>query len=116
MDAPLRLGGEQAWVLEQLGERFVGLYFSDSATPIPDAAREFEVGGIPVDTVTIAAPGHDDGELLDENGNAHSHYDARPGTYYLIRPDQHVAGRWRQFDASRVADALARATCQTTGG
>ena len=116
MDAPLRLGGEQAWLLEQLGERFVGLYFSDSATPIPDAAREFEVGGIPVDTVTIAAPGHDDGELLDENGNAHSHYDARPGTYYLIRPDQHVAGRWRQFDASRVADALARATCQTTGG
>ena len=115
MDAPLRLGGEQAWLLEQLGERFVGLYFSDSATPIPDAAREFEVGGIPVDTVTIAAPGHDDGELLDENGNAHSHYDARPGTYYLIRPDQHVAGRWRQFDASRVADALARATCQTTG-
>ncbi len=113
-DAPLSIGGEQAWLLEQLGERFVGLYFSDSATPIPDAARELEVGGIPVDTVTVAAPGQADSEMLDKSGNAHSHYDARPGTYYLIRPDQHVAGRWRQFDASRVADALARATCQTT--
>ena len=36
-------------------------------------------------------------------------YDARPGTVYLIRPDQHVAGRWRSFDAARIEAALARA-------
>jgi 3-(3-hydroxy-phenyl)propionate hydroxylase len=38
-------------------------------------------------------------------------YDARHGTVYLLRPDQHVAGRWRAFDVDRLRAALARATC-----
>ena len=38
-------------------------------------------------------------------------YDLQPGTTYLLRPDQHVAGRWRAFETARVKAALARATC-----
>ena len=37
-------------------------------------------------------------------------YDAHPGTCYLIRPDQHVAARWRRFDVAAVRAALARAS------
>jgi 3-(3-hydroxy-phenyl)propionate hydroxylase len=36
-------------------------------------------------------------------------YDARPGTVYLIRPDQHVAARWRTYDEGKVGAAVNRA-------
>jgi 3-(3-hydroxy-phenyl)propionate hydroxylase len=36
-------------------------------------------------------------------------YDATPGSCYLIRPDQHVAARWRHFEPSSFLAALQRA-------
>ncbi len=48
-------------------------------------------------------------DLLDAAGVLRERYDGNPGTVYLIRPDQHVAARWRQFDADAVRAALARA-------
>jgi 3-(3-hydroxy-phenyl)propionate hydroxylase len=39
-------------------------------------------------------------------------YDAREGTTYLFRPDQHVCARWRAFDLVQVRAAIARATGQ----
>ena len=36
-------------------------------------------------------------------------YDARPGTVYLLRPDQHVCARWRAPSAAQVRSAIDRA-------
>jgi 3-(3-hydroxy-phenyl)propionate hydroxylase len=52
------------------------------------------------------------GDVEDVQGLLAQRYDARPGTVYLIRPDQHVAARWRRFDAAKVRAALRRATAQ----
>jgi 3-(3-hydroxy-phenyl)propionate hydroxylase len=49
--------------------------------------------------------------LEDQAGRFAERFDAREGTAYLIRPDQHVAARWRAVDAAQVQAALARATC-----
>ena len=49
--------------------------------------------------------------LEDPRGIAAQRYDAKPGTVYLLRPDQHVAARWRALDAAKVRAAVARATC-----
>jgi len=50
--------------------------------------------------------------LCDREGLAAARYDGRPGTCYLIRPDQHVCARWRVFDVRNVEAALARATAR----
>ena len=49
--------------------------------------------------------------IEDAAGLLAQRYDARPGTCYLLRPDQHVCARWRRFDAGAVRRACAHATC-----
>jgi 3-(3-hydroxy-phenyl)propionate hydroxylase len=48
-------------------------------------------------------------EIGDPQGLVALRYDMRPGTAYLIRPDQYVAARWRSPDLGAVASALDRA-------
>ena len=65
---------------------------------------------------TMASTGSDsaavtsDADLIDRSGQVFQRYDLRPGTAYLIRPDQHVCARWRTPTEAAVRDALARAT------
>jgi 3-(3-hydroxy-phenyl)propionate hydroxylase len=49
--------------------------------------------------------------IEDVEGIVAERFDAQPGTFYLLRPDQHVCARWRAFDAASVAAAIQRATC-----
>jgi 3-(3-hydroxy-phenyl)propionate hydroxylase len=49
--------------------------------------------------------------IEDMEGMVAHRFDARPGTFYLLRPDQHVCARWRAFDAASVTAAVKRATC-----
>ena len=117
-DGPVKLGTQDAWLIDQLGNRFQGLYFCDDPAAIPAAiVEQFSVlaqGALPIEALVIAGkPGHlaNAKVIFDANGVIARRYDAQDGTYYLARPDQHVAARWRTLDAARVQQALARATC-----
>jgi 3-(3-hydroxy-phenyl)propionate hydroxylase len=57
----------------------------------------------------FVAPNGLDGALRDAEGLAFRRYDARPGTVYLVRPDQHICARWRTPDPAAIAPALDRA-------
>jgi 3-(3-hydroxy-phenyl)propionate hydroxylase len=109
-DAPLRVDGRDTWLLRQV-DGFTLLAFGDA--PVAPA----DLTGLPVSVKLLrlrpaghASAGTDEAE--DVQGLAHQRLDARDGAVYLLRPDQHVAARWRTFDAPALRSALARALCR----
>ena len=78
----------------------------------PDALETLDVGWFPLDALPPLSgmPLPLRSLRLDAEGVAARRFDARPGTTYLLRPDQHVCARWRSFDAARIRAALLTAT------
>jgi len=95
-DAPVEIGGRPGWLLNLLGSSFKLLCFGA-------APGVLEVDGV---TVTPLLSGRD---FEDTEGLAMQRYDGKPGTVYLIRPDQHVAARWRAYDEAKLRAAVNRA-------
>ena len=92
IDAPLADGG---WLLSRLGETFKLLQFPDS----DDGARTLIADDGALDVIRVSA----------RDQLACQRYDASSGGAYLIRPDQHVAARWRRPTAAAVQEAHMRA-------
>jgi len=118
-DAPVRVSGQDGWLLEQVGGGFALVHFGNG-TEIPaerlSAFQALDHGAFSVRTLIVEPRGVTPRSLerllvLGEDGLVSQRFDARPGTTYLMRPDQHVCARWRAFDAAKVQGALARATC-----
>jgi 3-(3-hydroxy-phenyl)propionate hydroxylase len=42
------------------------------------------------------------GAIADADGEIARLFDAQPGTLYLLRPDLHIAGRWKGIAADEV--------------
>jgi 3-(3-hydroxy-phenyl)propionate hydroxylase len=113
-DAPIRVDGADGWLLDRLGNRFMLLvYANDPGTIDAAALRALAADRVPVQTqvVTPDRGRPADGALVDIAGLFARRFDARDGTAWLIRPDQHVCARWRSLDPARVRAAVARATC-----
>jgi len=121
-DAPVRVAGTASWFLRHIGGRFCGVYFVGPRTAL-DAATVQAIESLGSDRIPVASlfvvP---QGAVIAENaargawiedtdGLLAQRYDAYPGTYYLLRPDQHVAARWRRLDPAKIRAAIARATC-----
>ncbi len=98
-DAPVaRRDGSASWLLRETAPGFTLLVFGDAPAWAPDLTG-----------VTLRVIGSD---IVDAQGLVASRLDATPGCAYLIRPDQHVAARWRQPSAAAVRAALKTATAQ----
>lgn len=96
LDAPLADG---SWLLQRLnGQGFMAIVFGDAGVQAPSAVRAGSEGLVPVELLQLPA-----------TGLAAERYDARPGSVYLLRPDQHVCARWRAATAADIAAALKKA-------
>ncbi len=93
-DAPLRDG----WLLERLGGRFQLLAIG---VDVPD---RLEDGGIAIEALRLAP---------DESPELAERYLGEAiAAIYLVRPDQHVAARWMDYDKKAVLAALRTATAR----
>lgn len=100
-DAPFAAGAD-GWLLRAIGTdgRFTAVVFGDgeaaeaSLRALAEADPPAPVLRVPLDQAHALAA---------------QRYDARPGTTYLLRPDQHVCARWRSPTAAAIRAAHARA-------
>lgn len=110
-DLPVLHDGEPGWLLDFLGGEFVALYFCSDDRDI--GAIEAALRSLPVTVrllrVSLQPASFGGATLFDVEGHARQRYDAKEGTLYLIRPDQHVAARFPMFAVGPLRSALARA-------
>ena len=91
IDAPLNDGD---WLLRRCQNGFTLLTFdAEAAVPAPLASR---ISTLPVHNQDLIA----------------RRYGAEPGTVYLLRPDQHVAARWRRANPEKISKAYRKALMQ----
>jgi 3-(3-hydroxy-phenyl)propionate hydroxylase len=97
-------------LLDYAGDGFTLLTFaadaaSDTDNGLLETLREHDPR---LTWLTVTMPGASaaDGAILDATGAVRDRYDAGSGTTYLLRPDLHVAGRWRTIDAAAIICAL----------
>ncbi|MBL4613487.1 MAG: FAD-dependent oxidoreductase [Magnetovibrio sp.] len=103
-DAPITTNGEDGWFLNTVGERFTALVFGQDP-----GVSDIVVDGIRCDVMVVGK------DIIDAKDRLAERYDGQPGTTYLLRPDQHVAARWRSFDQGKISAALNLATARDSG-
>ncbi len=127
VDAPVSVGGIEAWFLPCLGANFSCVTLGSSNelcfAPSPLEGEGWGEGDGGSDSTGSASsnrpplpqpqpsPLRGRGEQIIASAEWIARYDAQPRTTYLFRPDQHVCARWRQYDEVAIKAAIARATC-----
>jgi 3-(3-hydroxy-phenyl)propionate hydroxylase len=105
-DAPLETpAGRPVWLLNQLAPGFTLLVFVEAGDAAPDAVAKLP-GVAPLVVGRPAAAQRGRVDLIDREGLACARYGASSGSCCLVRPDQHVAGRFERFDVAALAAAL----------
>jgi len=100
------------FLLDRLGVGFSGIYFCETGKLPPEVHnlfRELVVGNEAFEAIVIAR--HERGASLAAAAGTFAAYGATDGTFYLVRPDRHVAARWKQI----VPDEVRRAFMQSLG-
>ena len=117
-DAPMQVQGQDSWLLDHIGNRFQCLLFVDEVSQVNAshlaAFQAMRQGAMAVEPVVISTRAGSISGIpvwVDHQGLFAKRYDAKPGSAWLTRPDQHVSARWRQLHEANVRTALARSTC-----
>ena len=102
----------EAHLTDLVTPSITGFYFSGDGA-IPAALSKIEADmraeGIPFALVNLTRhlnSGATEKHGWDHTGRPFDMYNATPDSLYLVRPDGHVLGRWRRFDANATMAAI----------
>lgn len=115
-DSPMQAQVDHFWLLQRLGGDFKLLVYMDKPEDLPlgDKLQGLMSGAIPVEVIIISPAGgrspHGFRVFADYTGRFAERYDAENGSAWLIRPDQHIAARWRDVDMNFINQAIKHAS------
>ena len=119
-DGPVTHDGQTVWWLSQLGQSFTAVFFCNEQLPDDALLTQLVNPGsqsIPLRCILVVPPALE-GDIkagieyvVDHDAVLAGRYDVRGGACYLIRPDQHIAARWRTPGIDTIRKALQQATC-----
>jgi 3-(3-hydroxy-phenyl)propionate hydroxylase len=122
-DAPVMSEDGPGWFLDAIGSEFTLVHFlgEEGGASAGMDALQSPLSSVPVRQVGVLRNGHAsklldsaaDPIIRDGLGILAGRYDARPGTAYLFRPDQHICARWRLVEPAQAAAAISRASCSS---
>jgi 3-(3-hydroxy-phenyl)propionate hydroxylase len=109
IDTSLFAGDDAVWLLTELGTEFCLLSFVDEALFLSDKIRHLRELAcswkpkIKIVFVSDREINNKNGALIlsDNNNTCFTKWAAKPGSVYLIRPDQYIAARWKDSPAGR---------------
>ncbi|TEA77530.1 FAD-dependent oxidoreductase [Allopusillimonas ginsengisoli] len=117
-DGPVTVDDEFRWWLGELDGHFVIALFCNTRIPSASALEQLKAraqGPLGVKIILALSPALAPRApagvhcVIDHQMTLARRYDARDGACYLIRPDHHIAARWRQLDMASIDSALQRA-------
>jgi 3-(3-hydroxy-phenyl)propionate hydroxylase len=109
----MQCDGAAVWLVDCVGGAFHCLVFVEDVAQIDASTRQsllaLRHSLVPIEPVLISnRSGIVEGMrvLVDVKGLFAKRYDAQSGSVWLVRPDQHIAARWRRFELQTVEQAL----------
>ncbi len=104
-ECPVETATGGRYLTELLGRGYTALCLGGGDPRAPLA----ELSELPLAVVWIAPRQIGGADALDATGRLFPLYGAVPSACYLVRPDGHIAGRWRQPQAESIGSAVRRA-------
>ncbi len=101
-DVLLEKNGEELNLVDELGDDFSLLIFGKPAN------HQIQLFGLPIKVIHISEQALQNC-ILDKNQTFQKKYDAREGTWYLIRPDHYIAARGRSLNKIEIRQAFEKA-------
>ena len=109
----MQCDGAAVWLVDCVGGAFQCLVFVEDVAQIDANTRQsllaLSNAPVPIEPVLVSKrAGSVEGMrvLVDVQGLFAKRYDAQSGSAWLVRPDQHIAARWRHFELQAVEQAL----------